>query len=85
MNKDKSLQQVFQEAYDLINKEPKLLGFLYDLNLLPEQVEEGSSLWLKMMLLTHAFKLGMMRQQEIDTPSTPPADAPLNSTDGEKQ
>ena len=39
-------------ALAYINSKPALLSLLYDLDLLPEQLEEGSKDWNRMLILT---------------------------------
>jgi hypothetical protein len=43
----------------IIDKETRLRGILWDFDLLPEQLENGSDDWKKMLLLAHVFRSGM--------------------------
>jgi len=45
-----------KEILKFINSSPTLLSLLYDLNLLPEQLEDYSEAWAKMMLVAVHFK-----------------------------
>ena len=46
------------ESLDLLkwaNKTPAVVSLLYDLNMLPEQLKEGTPEWSKMMLIIAHF------------------------------
>ena len=39
-----------------LNETPELLSLLYDIDLLPEQLEDGSREWFHMILIIEAWK-----------------------------
>ena len=51
--KDKKL---IRELKLYINRTPELLSVLYDMNLLPEQLEEGTQDWGRMLMLAAAWR-----------------------------
>lgn len=51
-----SLEHYIQETCKFINNSPELISLLYDLDLLPEQLDKGSKDFRRMMIITEFFK-----------------------------
>ena len=47
-----------QEALELINNTHSLQSLLYDVGMLPEQLEEGTIQWTRMLVYAHAYQAG---------------------------
>lgn len=59
-----------QELIAFINNTPVVLSLLYDLNLLPEQLEERTKQWFDMLNIAAHFKT--FQEQMEKTPPQPP-------------
>lgn len=57
--------QYFKRILKPINETPILLSLLYDLDLLPEQVEQGSERWKWMVTIVSAFQLGRETERAL--------------------
>ena len=55
-----------RDALKRINQSPELLSLLYDLDLMPEQLKEGSFQWRQMIILEAWFH----RHGRTETPSS---------------
>ena len=47
-----------QEALELINNTHSLQSLLYDVGMLPEQLEEGTIQWTRMLAYAYAYQAG---------------------------
>lgn len=56
--KQKPLNKHEKKILGYLNKKPALLSLLYDLDLLPEQLQRGTRKWRMMIILTIGFKCG---------------------------
>jgi hypothetical protein len=50
------MNPVVREALDYANKTPELLSLLYDMDLMPEQVEEKTQDWTRMLILIERWR-----------------------------
>lgn len=58
-----------------INATPVVLSLLYDLDLLPEQLERKTPRWMQMLCIASHFKAAT-------SPATPPAQSDSEATNG---
>ena len=48
-----------RQLMQYINDTPPLLSLLYDMDFMPEQLEQGSHNWVRMLMLAEAWKANM--------------------------
>ena len=59
-----NLPKFIRDILDFINKDSETLSLLYDLDLMPEQLEEKSSDWYKMLIIADFIKKGKEKLSE---------------------
>ena len=74
-----SLEPVGSEMRRYINRTPALISLLYDIDLLPEQVEEGTLDWRRMMILAAWWQQlnSALPNVKLTGREQPPAASPL--------
>jgi len=53
---EKALDAITRPLLKYIEKTPKLLSFLYDLDLMPEQLDRKSRNWFRMLQIAEEWK-----------------------------
>ncbi len=53
---NRRIEPVVQQLLQYVNNTPALLSLLYDLDLMPEQLERGSRDWVRMLMIAKAWK-----------------------------
>lgn len=46
----------YAEILKFVNNDPDTLSLLYDLDFMPEQLEEDSKSWIKMLIIAHHMR-----------------------------
>jgi hypothetical protein len=50
------LEESVRDLLRYINDSPRLLSLLYDIDMMPEQLERGTNRWLNMLMIAYAFR-----------------------------
>lgn len=64
MKNELTKEQAEQAAYTLINSDGTLQSLLYDLDLMPEQLEKNTPQWRQMMLIIAHWDIRFSQQEK---------------------